>query len=104
MFKVSDKTTGEVFTVYGLNGTHFLCYNAELDWWFFKNIEECRPVYIRADMEAQRHGRWEMYEINDVIYYRCPFCKTTYAYVKEGHIAPCKCVKCGVDMEGGGEE
>ena len=44
MFKVIEKTTGEIFTVYGLNGTHFLCYNAELDWWFYKNIEECRPV------------------------------------------------------------
>lgn len=44
MFKVIDKTTGEIFTVYGLNGTYFLCYNAELDYWFYKYIEECRPV------------------------------------------------------------
>ncbi len=43
MFKVTDKTTGEIFTVYGTNGTHFLCYNAELDYWFYKYIEECRP-------------------------------------------------------------
>lgn len=44
MFKVIDKTTGEIFTVYGYNGTHFLIYNSELDWWYFKNIDECRPV------------------------------------------------------------
>ena len=44
MFKVEDKTTGETFTVYGMNGTHFLIYNPELDWWFFKNIDECRPA------------------------------------------------------------
>lgn len=44
MFKVTDKTTGEIFTVYGTNGTHFLCYNAELDYWFYKYIEECRPL------------------------------------------------------------
>lgn len=43
MFKVIDKTTGEVFTVYGLNGTHFLIYNTELDWWHYKPINECRP-------------------------------------------------------------
>ena len=44
MFKVMDKTTGEVFTVYGLNGTYFLVYNAAFDWWFYKDMEECRPV------------------------------------------------------------
>ena len=44
MFKVIDKTTGEAFTVYGLNGTHFLIYNAKLDWWYYKPIDECRPV------------------------------------------------------------
>lgn len=48
MFKVIDKTTGEIFTVYGLVGTHFLCYNADLDWWFYKNMEECRP-YIQQE-------------------------------------------------------
>lgn len=44
MFKVQDKTTGEIFTVYGLTGNYFLLYNSELDWWFFKKIDECRPV------------------------------------------------------------
>ena len=48
MFKVIDKTTGEVFTVYGLNGTHFLIYDSEHDWWFFKLIDECRP-YVSGD-------------------------------------------------------
>lgn len=43
MFKVMDKNTGEVFMVYGLNGTHFLIYNAELDWWYYKPIDECKP-------------------------------------------------------------
>ena len=31
MFKVIDKTTGEIFTVYGTNGTHFIVYDAEHD-------------------------------------------------------------------------
>lgn len=44
MFKVEDKTTGEIFIVYGLNGTHFLIYDEEHDWFLFKNIDECRPV------------------------------------------------------------
>lgn len=44
MFKVEDKTTGEIFTVYGLNGTHFLIFDEVHDWWLFKNIDECRPV------------------------------------------------------------
>ena len=43
MFKVIDKTTGEVFTVYGLNATHFLIYDAVHDWWFFKPVDECKP-------------------------------------------------------------
>ena len=43
MFNVIDKNTGEVFTVYGLNGMYFLIYNAELDWWFYKDMSECRP-------------------------------------------------------------
>lgn len=43
MFKVIDKTTGEIYTVYGLNGTSFLLYNVDLDWWFYKDIDECRP-------------------------------------------------------------
>lgn len=50
MFKVEDKTTGEVFTVYGLNGTHFLLYNEELDWWFYKDMSECRP-YITQETD-----------------------------------------------------
>lgn len=44
MFKVVDKATGEVFTVYGLNSTHFLIYDAVHDWWFYKDMNECRPV------------------------------------------------------------
>lgn len=44
MFKVEDKTTGEIITVYALNGTHFLIYDEEHDLWLFKNIDECRPV------------------------------------------------------------
>lgn len=44
MFKVIDKATGEIHTVYGMNGTHFLLYNAELEWWFYKDMSECRPV------------------------------------------------------------
>lgn len=44
MFTVIDKTTGEVITVYALSGSYFLIYNAELDWWFYKPINECRPV------------------------------------------------------------
>ena len=44
MFKVEDKTTGERYTVFATNGTHFLVYNEELEWWFYKNIDECRPV------------------------------------------------------------
>ena len=43
MFKVIDKTTGELFTVYGLNGTHFLIYDSKIDWWFYKPIDECKP-------------------------------------------------------------
>lgn len=43
MFKVVDKTTGEIFTVYGTNGTHFIVYDAEHDWWFYKDMSECRP-------------------------------------------------------------
>ena len=52
MFEVIDKTTGEIFTVYGLNGTHFLIYNEELDWWFFKNMDECRPHISNDDFKV----------------------------------------------------
>lgn len=52
MFKVIDKITGEIHTVYGMNGTHFLIYNSELDWWFYKNMEECRPCI------TQNEGNW----------------------------------------------
>lgn len=51
MFKVIDKTTGEVFTVYGLNATHFLIYDAVHDWWFFKPVDECRPLTEQGDSE-----------------------------------------------------
>ena len=44
MFKVIDKTTGEIFTVYGLNGTSFLLYDFVNDLWFYKDIDECRPM------------------------------------------------------------
>lgn len=44
MFKVISKNTGEIHTVYGTNGTHFLMYNAELDWWYYKPMHECKPV------------------------------------------------------------
>lgn len=44
MFKVQDKTTEEIFTVYGLYGSHFLIFDEAHDWWLFKNIDECRPV------------------------------------------------------------
>lgn len=44
MFKVEDKTTGEIVTVYGLYGTHFLIFDEAHDWWLYKNIDECRPV------------------------------------------------------------
>ena len=43
MFKVIDKTTEEIYTVYGLNGTHFLIYDSKIDWWFYKPIDECKP-------------------------------------------------------------
>ena len=59
MFKVIDKTTGEIFTVYGLNGTYFLCYNAELDYWFYKYIEECRPadaIMPPEERNTERNG------------------------------------------------
>lgn len=46
MFKVEDKTTGEIFTVYGLNGTYFLIYDSVHDWWHFKPVDECRPVEV----------------------------------------------------------
>lgn len=48
MFKVIDKTTGEVFAVYCMNGTHFLIYDAVHDWWFYKDMNECRP-YIHQE-------------------------------------------------------
>ena len=50
MFKVIDKTTGEVFTVYGLSGTHFVIYDEKLDWWFYKNMDECRPFVASEDV------------------------------------------------------
>lgn len=57
MFKVIDKTTDEIFTVYGLNGTHFLIYKEELDWWYFKPIDECRP-YTHPEFEKTYLGKW----------------------------------------------
>lgn len=44
MFKVEDKTTGEIYTVFGTNGTHFLVFVPELGGWFYKDMRECRPV------------------------------------------------------------
>lgn len=44
MFKVKDKATGEILPVYGMTGSYFLIYNAELDWWHYKPMIECSPV------------------------------------------------------------
>ena len=53
MFKVIDKTTGEVFIVYGLNGTHFLIYDAVHEWWFYKDMNECRPCICGIDFGVE---------------------------------------------------
>ena len=44
MFKVYDKSTDTVFTVYGINGQYFLVYNASLGYWAYVNIDDCVPV------------------------------------------------------------
>ena len=53
MFKVIDKTTEEIYTVYGLNGTHFLIYDSEHDLWCYKNMDECRPYVSGGDSGAK---------------------------------------------------
>ena len=53
MFNVIDKTTGEIHIVYGMNGTHFLIYNAELDCWYYKDMSECRPCIAGVDLGVE---------------------------------------------------
>lgn len=51
-FKVEEKTTGEIFTVYGLYGTHFLIFDEVHDWWLYKHVDECRPY------DSQKEENW----------------------------------------------
>lgn len=44
MFKIVDKMTGEVLTVYGINGTHFLIYDEKMDCWKYYPMNIFRPL------------------------------------------------------------
>ena len=66
-------------------------------------VNKC-PKYLLDLMkykleQKKRHGRWGMYEKAGVIHYKCPFCETIFAYIKEGHIAPNECKCCGAKMD-----
>lgn len=58
---------------------------------------------IREDLEREKRlgrlGGVVTYERAGIIHYKCPVCETVYAYIKEGHTAPCECKKCGAKMD-----
>lgn len=43
MFKVVEIATGEIHTVYGMNGTYFLVYD-DKNHWYYIDMDICRPV------------------------------------------------------------
>ena len=57
-----------------------------------------RFTVVLDEESKQSEGEWEIYENEDIIQYRCPLCKTIYAYMKDGHIAPTKCKNCSAKM------
>lgn len=44
MFKVFHKGTGRVYTVYAVNGLHFMVWDARGAIWVWLPMEECEPV------------------------------------------------------------
>lgn len=44
MFNVINKNTGETITVYHINGTHFLLWNAEDKHWYYDEMDNYEPV------------------------------------------------------------
>lgn len=44
MFKAINKNTGEVVTVYHINGTHFLLWNIEEKYWYYDEMDNYEPV------------------------------------------------------------
>lgn len=43
MYKVMHKETGEVVTVYGINGTYFLLFNKEEQQWYYSEQDNFVP-------------------------------------------------------------
>ena len=43
MYEVIHKETGEVVTVYGINGTYFLLFNREEKHWYYAEQENFEP-------------------------------------------------------------
>lgn len=44
MFRVKNKESGTVWTVYGFSGIRFLLWNAEAKCWKYDNMEKYCPV------------------------------------------------------------
>lgn len=44
MFRVVSKETGEVFTVYDVNGTHFLLWNKDDEYWYYAEMNLFVPL------------------------------------------------------------
>ena len=54
MFKVKHKVSGEVRTVYAMDGLYFMIWNAETRTWFWVPILEYEPVENKnSDNELQ---------------------------------------------------
>ena len=57
MFKVKLITTGEIFTVYGMNGVHFMIWDRKDKSWRFVGIENFEPLE-EWHMDKWRNGTW----------------------------------------------
>ena len=44
MFQVVNKETGEVFTVYDVNGTHFLLWDKAGKYWYYSEMGLFAPL------------------------------------------------------------
>ena len=44
MFKIYHKVSKRTYTVYGVNGLHFMVWDAQLMRWIWIPMEECEPV------------------------------------------------------------
>lgn len=52
MFQVVHNQTGEVLTVYGMNGPHFMFWNEKEQYWYYGDSDDYKPLAACAASPA----------------------------------------------------